>query len=219
MDTKEVRGLKLLDAMFSRSLTARGGIIDGATQVENILTDIIAWCFFPTFEKLDEEIDNQLEEKGIILKSLILRKLEFEDKINMLKDLIVVTNEELWNNNVQLIKEIRKELHKIQKFRNLLAHSPLDTSKEYRNQLTTHTDLGNIGFQILEYKGTQVRKHNIDENKIKEEVERIRVTWHKLLQLFALLKNDIKDAKACEVLANAKPNEIDKVMKQMGLKQ
>lgn len=46
MDTKEVRGLKLLGDVFSKCLVARGGIIDGATQVENILTDIIAWCFF-----------------------------------------------------------------------------------------------------------------------------------------------------------------------------
>lgn len=179
--------------------------------------------FFPTFEKLDEEVDNQLEEKGIILKSLILRKLEFQDKIHMLKDLIRITNEKLWNNNRALIRGISKELDKIREFRNLLAHSPMNTSKEYRDYLTSyansHGNLDNCDLQILVYEKGEVNKHNIDEGEVRTEVERVRVTWHKLMQLFALLKNDLEDARACEAFANAKPDEIDKVMKQMGLKQ
>jgi len=221
MEANEIKGLKLLGDMFSRSLTVRGGIIDGTTQVENVLTDIIAWCFIPTFEKLDEEVDNQLTEKGIALKSLILRKLEFEDKINALEDTVRITNEEIWNANKKLVKEIGKELHKIQKFRNLLAHSPLDTSKEYRNNLTTNinspSDLRNCPLQIIVYKKGEARKQNLDENKVIDEIERIRVTWYKLLQLFALLKNDSKDAKACETLASIDSKARSKILKHYGL--
>jgi hypothetical protein len=109
-------------------------------------------------------------------------------------------------------------LDNIRRFRNRLAHSPLDVSDEAIEKVNTHNESGDSSFEILEYKKGRAIKHVIDESTIKLQMKNIEKAYYKLLQLWALLLNDEKDAKACEILASMSDEENNIVLKKLGLK-
>lgn len=215
MDTERIRIIKQSGEAFFTSMTSRGGIIDFAISVENTLTDIIAWCFYPTENKWDVDIYNQLDENGIILKATLLRKIDFRDKIEILETVLRSRNLLPGAKNKKLLSEIRKDLNHIRDFRNLLAHSPLDVSTDSLNSLTYSNGRGTTDFQILEYKKGQVIKHRIDISRIKFEMKIMSRCWYRLIQLFALLKGDAEDARVSERLSNISDEDMDILIKHL----
>jgi len=217
----DVERLKESLDIFTSCVTIRGGIIDYAVWIENTLTDIIAWCCYPTSGRLDEDFNNQLDENGIILKSLILTKLEFHEKIEILKPLISIKNKDVWNNNLELMKNISKDLNKVREFRNLLAHSPIDTSREAFDAWDKCKGVEFRPFQVLDYKKGRVKPHTIDNEEIGTQLRIAVRAFFRLLQLWALLKSDPEDAQTCENMAMLTDMELNKelemIMKHLGV--
>jgi len=220
MDTERLDEIKKSMEAFTTTMTARGGIIDFAVNIENTLTDIVAWCFYPTEKEWDVDIFNQLDKNGLVLKSTLLRRLEFSDIIDILKTLIIARNLlPVTQYNKKLITEITNNLHHIRKFRNLLAHSPLDLSPDSLKSLTYRkAGHGTDDFQLIEYKRGETIKHKIDISRIKSEMSIMMKCWYQLIQLFALLKGDIEDAKASEILSNMSEEETDYLLEHLGLR-
>lgn len=219
MDTERIKEIKQAREAFITSMTSRGGIIDFAINIENTLTDIIAWCFYPTEKEWGVDIFNQLDKNGIILKSTLLRRLNFSDKIDVLKIIILTKNLLPMVQYKNLIAEIIKDLNHIREFRNLLAHSPLDVSGDSLKSLTYKTTRqGTDDFQIIEYKRGKAIKHRIDISRIELEVNIMMRCWYRLIQLFALLKGDTEDARVSEALSKMTEKDADYVLKHFGLK-
>lgn len=219
MDAERIKEIKQAGEAFATSMINRGGVIDLAINIENTLTDIIAWCFCPTDNKWDVDIYNQLDEDGINLKALLLRRIDFNEKIKILKDVILTKRLLPWESNKTLIGNITKELNHVRDFRNLLAHSPLDTSKETLDSLTYRASTGTEDFQVLEYKNGRVIKHRIDSARIKSEMAIMMRVWYRLIQLFALLKGDTEDARVSEILSNLSEEDTDIILRKLGLKK
>ncbi|OGO03405.1 MAG: hypothetical protein A2Y59_03905 [Chloroflexi bacterium RBG_13_52_14] len=218
IDPELIKRIKASEENYLACIAGRGGIIDLTTMVENTLIDIIAWCFYPTaFDFHQGNINEQLDEDGIILKSLLLAKLEFHERTEIIQKIIRIKKAEVWENYRKLIKEIVKELDEVRKFRNMLAHSPIDWNK-YTDALQEEGVRDLDSFFILEYRDGKVRKHTINKNKIEVEVNRIHRVWYKLLQLWALLRNDTDDAKACEFLSNLSEEDNERLLKHYGFK-
>jgi uncharacterized protein YutE (UPF0331/DUF86 family) len=219
MDTKRLNVIKQSMEAYTTSTTSRGAIIDLAIIIENTLTDIIAWCFYPTKKRWNLDIFDQLDENGIILKATLLRRLEFSDKIDILKMVISAKNLLQMAQHKDLIVQITTDLNHIRKFRNLLAHSPLDLSVDSLKSLSYETaGEGTDNFQIIEYKRGKAVKHKIDISRIKSEMKIMMRCWYRLIQLFALLKGDTEDARASEILSTMTEEEMHYVLKHMGLK-
>ena len=89
MDAERIKEIKQASEAFATSMISRGGVIDFVINIENTLTDIIVWCFYPTDNKWDVDIYNQLDEDGINLRALLLRKIDFYEKIEILKAVIL----------------------------------------------------------------------------------------------------------------------------------
>lgn len=219
MDAERIKEIKQAGEAFATSMINRGGVIDLAINIENTLTDIIAWCFCPTDNKWDVDIYNQLDEDGINLKALLLRRIDFNEKIKILKDVILTKSLLPWESNKTLIGNITKELNHVRDFRNLLVHSPLDTSKETLDSLTYRAGTGTEDFQVLEYKNGRVIKHRIDSARIKSETAIMMRVWYRLIQLFALLKGDAEDARVSEILSNLSEEDTDIILRKLGLKK
>lgn len=220
MDKERISQIKKSSEIFRSCITARGAMIDLSISTEDIMTDIIAWSFFPTYyDSLDTNINEQLDEKGIILKSSILRSLEYHEKIDVFQDIIKLTNPTIWASNKSLIKEIQKLLNDIRRFRNKLAHSPLDTSDESINKSEILNESGDYSFEILEYKKGKIQKHTISDETIKLQLGKLHRANYKLMQLWALLKNDPEDANRCAILADMSDEESKIVLNKLGLNE
>lgn len=222
MDTDEFNETRQAKEAFITSIASRGGIIDLAVNIEDVLTDIIAWCFYPTKKEWNLgifHISNQLDEDGIILKATLLVKLDFSEKINILKTVISAKNFLPMAKYKNLMSEITRNLNHIRKFRNQLAHSPLDISAASLNSLSYQKPgEGTYDFQIIEYKKGKTIKHRIDISGIKTELRIITKCWYQLIQLFALLKDNTEAARACEIFSTMTKEEGDDLLKQLGLK-
>jgi hypothetical protein len=203
---------------------SRGGILDITTQVEDLLTSIIAWCFYPTYKECDEKqdirlhgtVDNMLNEKAMVLKSLILTRLSLDRKIELLGDSILAIHEDSYNKNSTLISEIQANLGQIRKFRNLLAHSPL--YREHTKKPMSHEDLPFADFQIREYKKGKFITHRIDASRLMKEQHKTTVTFYKLRQLFALLRRSQKEAEGYRQFSDLTQEALRRVgLKLLGL--
>lgn len=220
MNTERAERIKRVKAIHDKSATSiptRGGILEQVIFLEDILTNVIAWCFYPAQDKSGGDVTDQLGEDRISLKFLLLRKLDFKDKIDVLKDVVMVKKPDVWETNKELVKGIVNELEKIKDFRNLLAHSPLDMSKEYL--LSLEDKAGSKSFQVLQYRKGKINPERIDVGRIKLELRKIEVTWYRLLQLFALVRNDEQDAEVCKKLVslftNLSDEEREKALKNL----
>jgi hypothetical protein len=163
-------------------------------------------------------VDSLLSETAIALKSIILRKIDFSEKIALLEQCVQFTNEVIYKSNRKLIRQVTKELDNIRKFRNLLAHSRMDTSKEYIEQLLSQETSDSDSFQVLEYRLGKVHKRNISFDVLKGELHRTTVTWHKLLQLWALLRKRPDEARDHEIMSTVSADEGSQILKRMGYK-
>lgn len=218
MDTERINEIKQAREAFITSIACRGGIIDFSINIENTLTDIIAWCFCPTEKEWDVDIFNQLDENGIILKATLLRRLEFSDKIDILKTVIMEKNFLPTAQYKNLLTKIRKDLNHIREFRNILAHSPLDVAGDSLKPLTYRlAGQGANDFQIIDYRRGKAIRHRIDISRVKSEMNIMMRCWYLLIQLFALLKGDTEDAKASEILSNMTEEDSDYILKYLGL--
>jgi hypothetical protein len=213
MDKERIDEIKRAGEAFSTSMITRGSILDFAINVENELTDIIAWCFYPTTKSWDVDIYNQLDENGIFLKATLLRQIDFNEKTKILKDVIKAKNLLPWNDNKTLINNIAKDLDHVRDFRNMLAHSPLDISKEALDILKYNKGAGIEDFLIIQYKKGRVVKQRIDQKRIQDELRIMMRVMYRLIELFALLKGDIEDAKGSEALSNLSTEEVNHVVK------
>lgn len=217
MDNERIQQVKLASAAFSTSMISRGGILDFSINIENTLTDIIAWCFYPTDYNWDGYIYSQLDEKGIILKATLLRQIDFNEKTKILKDILIAKKLLPWNDIKTLINNITKDLDHVRDFRNMLAHSPLDISKVTLDTLKYKKGEGTEDFVIIQYKKGRVIKQKIDQKRIQDEMRIMMRVMYRLIQLFALLKGDIEDAKVSESLSNLSNEETKEVLKGLGL--
>jgi len=197
-DTEIEQMRKIIEA----SISNRGRVIDIAIDVENTLTDIITWCFYPSHYSPDKGTSEQLDENGVVLKSILVRKVYFRDKIEILKDIIMVKKPAIWESNRKLINNLRKELDRVREFRNLLAHSPLDISKEDLLILPRGSHKKGNNFQVLEYKKGKVIKHSITTKRIQTERFRMAGVSFTLYQLFSLLNDDLKNVSHYEHLSS-----------------
>ena len=102
----------------------------------------------------------------MILKSLVLGRLDFNEKIDIFEPAIKLTNNQVWEKNQPLIKEIRKLLNKVRIFRNYMAHCQLDMSDKAVNRALTERELGKFYFEILEYKKGEIKNEHIDFARI-----------------------------------------------------
>jgi hypothetical protein len=189
--TKEIE--QLLEA-FEYGAAKRGKIIDAAIMIENVLTDIITWCFYPAHYESDRRISNLLDENGVALKSLLLRKIDFRDKIEILKDVILNKKPHVAKSNEALINTIAKELNQVRVFRNLLAHSESDLSREFLNSFNYTNSESLDKFRVIECKKGKIVKHLIDKAKYLSETKIMVRVLMRLEQLFALLNDDSNNA-------------------------
>ena len=218
MDKERKREFKAFSRMAQASAIGRGTVLTMAAEVEDLLTSIIAWCFSPICEELDGEVDSLLSETAIALKSIILRRIDFSEKIALLEQCVQFRNEGIYKSNRKLIKQVKKDLDKVREFRNSLAHLPMDTSKEYVQQFSGQLTSDSDSFQVLEYKKGKVHKRNISFDVLKQELQRARVTLNKLLQLWSLLKNRPDEAGQHELLSTVSADETSSLLKRMGYK-
>jgi len=219
MDTERearIKRLKALSNMAKASIPSRGGILESVIMLEDILTNIIAWCFHPAPDVSEADVTDQLDKYGIELKFLILSKINFNNKIDILKDVVLVKKPSVWKANKELVQEIVRGLKKIKTIRNLLAHSPLDMSKEY--SLSVEDNANPESFQVLKYRKGKIEKVTIDKDRIKLELRKMQATWFRLLQLFALLRDDRQDAETCKRLAELS-NSLTDEDEDRGLKE
>jgi hypothetical protein len=216
MDKERKKEYRALGDKAQASAIGRGAVLTLVTDIEDLLTSIIAWCFSPIYEELDGEVDSLLSETAIALKSIILRKVDFSEKITLLVECVQFTDDVIYKSNRKLIKQVTEELDNIRKFRNLLAHSRMDTSKEYIEQLLSWEISDSDSFQVLEYKLGKVHRRNISFDVLKGELHRTTVTWHKLLQLWALLRKRPDEAREHEIMSTISADEGSKIMERMG---
>jgi hypothetical protein len=216
MDKESKQKIRIIGDRALASVIGRGTILSFAADVEDLLTSIIAWCFSPTYQMLDGEIDTLLNKMAIGLKSIVLIKIDFVDKIAMLEQCARFSDEDVYLGNCKLIKEIVKELDKIRKFRNLLAHSTMDTSDEYAQKLLSKLISDNESFQVKIYKNGVVTKKNISSDELKTEIIRTGTTLHKLLQLWALLRRQFAEATEHETISTIPADEHSEILKRMG---
>ena len=218
MDKERKREFRALGDNAQASAMGRGIVLTLAAGIEDLLTSIIAWCFSPTYEELDGEIDSLLTQTAIGMKSIILRKIDFSEKIALLDQCVQFTSEAIYKSDRKLIREIKKELEAIRTFRNLLAHSPMDISDDYIEQLLSRLISDSEGFQVIEYKKGEAHKRNIGSDELKAEMHRMAVTWDKLLQLWALLRKRSDEARQHEVMSTVPEDEMSQILKRMGYK-
>lgn len=217
MDEKRRNELRTLLDRTHAAIIGRGMIIDITAAVEDLLTSIIAWCFSPTYDELDGEVDSLLSPMARGLKSIVLRKLDFSEKSGLFKECVQFAREGIYKSNSRMIKEILKNLDKVRKFRNLLAHSPMDSSKEYAEQLLSQLTLDSDSFQVLEYKKGETHKRNVNSGELIEGIERASLTAHQLLWLWALLRNRPEEASQHEIMITMTRDEKSQVIKRMGI--
>lgn len=216
MDEKRRNELQALVDKASASAIGRGVILETTASVEDLLTSIIAWCFSPTYDELDGEVDGLLSPTAIGLKSIVLRKVDFSEKIELFKECVEFASEQIYESNSRMINELPKNLHKVRKFRNLLAHSPMDSSKEYTEQLLSQLPSDSESFQVIEYKKGKVHKRNVSSDELIKGIERASLTWHQLLQLWALLRNRPEEARRHELMSRMTRDDKSQEHKRMG---
>lgn len=215
MDDATIERLRIGMKIYGRCIQNRGGIVDSAIRAENILTDILAWCLYPVAGNVFDETGNQLDENGIIVKSLILNKIDFRNKINLLQDLVSMKFPDEFNQNRQLMSDIVKLLNKVREFRNLLAHSPSDDSEE-----ALELDIADEhSFRIIRYRKGKAHKYVVSGSIIERELSNIHKSFYKLLQLWAILKHDSEDARACDLLADLPADRWHDVLVAWGLSE
>jgi len=219
MDTEQearIKRVKALSNMAKASIPIRGVILEFAIMLEDILTNIIAWCFYPATDVSGADVTDQLDKNGIELKFLILSKIDFNNKIDILKDVVSAKKPSVWKANKKLVQEIVRGLKEIKAFRNLLAHSPLDMSREY--SLSVEDNANSESFQVLKYRKGKIEKETMDKDRIKLELRKMNATWFRLLQLFALLRDDRQDVETCKRLVELS-NSLTDEEEGRGLKE
>jgi hypothetical protein len=179
---------QILEDRITASIQARGGTISLATNVEDLLTSIIAWCLSPNSEgkELEWPIDKHLSRHAIILKSFVLNEWGFRKKIDLLPKLVKAIDKACYKNNSELIKEINENLRKIGEFRNKLAHRPLNIWEAFDEPSVSDRDLDADGFQIVEYKKGKYEIRTIGFDEIKKEGKRANLTFLELCQFFCI---------------------------------
>jgi hypothetical protein len=193
-DKRNVDWFKILDKTEKYSSLKRGKIINLATQVESTLTDILAHIFYPGRYTPDIESTKLLVKQRVELKSLLLSKIDFRDKIESLNNAILVKKPEALENNRIFIKTLVKELNEVRKFRNLIAHSELELfSNEFIRELINDDVSGKINrFPIIRYKKGKATIHLISEEEIDAEIKRMKGVLEKLRILHTLIQGHIK---------------------------
>jgi len=184
----------------------RGTIIELASDIENDLSDIITWCFYPGKYNVKLMPQERLTENGIIFKSIILNKLDFRDKIEILKDVILNKKPDIYDNYSHLIKKTTSNLNKVREFRNLMAHASSDLSDKFLKSINLNTYKRSQEFQILEYKKGKLIKHKFSQNEIESKRWMMISTQVGLWQLFALINKDYESFTEWKELSNKIPS-------------
>ena len=193
--------LDSLDYYFDTAVYRRGFVIGLSAQIENMLTDIIAWCFYPSRYYQQTLIEDLLDSNGLTLKTLVLNKINFRDKIEMFRDILLVKNSRIIKTDDKLIKLIVNELDEVRKFRNLLAHSELSYPKDFIDpEESPDEKKGTIYF--TDFKKGKVVRHIINEGKYIMETNTMSRVISRLWQLFSLMNDDLNSALAWEEDAN-----------------
>ena len=117
-EDKELRSA--LDHMYKLATQIRGQFIDQALWMERLIEDAIVVEFFPS----EADIPHRFKLLSFVLS---VQDLTFSTKISILKDLLKYKHKGIFDNHPGLFKK----LEKILQLRNQLAHSTLDTTKEF----------------------------------------------------------------------------------------
>ncbi len=193
--------LDSLDYYHDTAVYRRGFVIGLSTQIENMLTDIIAWCFYPSRYYQQTLIEDLLDSNGFALKSLILNKINFRDKIEMFRDILLVKNSRIIKTDDKLIKLIVNELDNVRKFRNLLAHSELSYPSDLTDSEKSPEEKKETIY-FTEFKKGKAVKHIINERTYINETNTMSRVISRFWQLFSLMNDDLDSALAWEEDAN-----------------
>ncbi len=175
---------------------SRGEVIDRSIHIEAILTNIITWCFYPSQHTKCSDFPETIDANGLALKSLLLRRIDFRDKIEVLKEAILFSKPEVMKANKPLITTIVKELNRVRGFRNLLAHSESDLSWEFVNESVSRDNNTPVDrLQVIEYRKGVAIKHLITKAKYVSETKTMTRVQIRLWQLCALLNDDYEQAR------------------------
>ena len=92
----------------------------------------------------------------------------------------------------------------------------MDTSDEYIQQSLSQLTSDSESFQVVEYKKGKAQKRNVSSDELKAEVHRATVTWHQLLQLWALCRDRPVEASQHESMSTLTPGEFSQILERMG---
>ena len=95
MDKERKIEMNTLVDRAQASVVGRGMVLHLASELEDLLTSVIAWCFSPTYDELDGEVDSLLSQGAIALKSIILRRVDFNEKTVRLGECVQFGNEKI----------------------------------------------------------------------------------------------------------------------------
>lgn len=108
-----------LEFLYNLDTNYRGKFILISVWIERIIEDIISYIFFPN------EDDEAKRDK--MISFILSRNLNFNTKLKVFQGLLEEDYKELFNEYDKLFKD----LNDIKNFRNILAHSELDTSVKF----------------------------------------------------------------------------------------
>jgi hypothetical protein len=166
----------------------RGEVINIAVEIENSLSDIISACFFPPVAPKGIMGVDTLNKMGIALKTLILSKIDFRDKIEILKDVLIVMKPNVMMRNKSFINKIIKDIDKVRVFRNILAHSGINV--ELNNTIEKSDSKQHEILHVTEYKKGKIRKYTINEKEYNAQMIIVLEAHFYLFLLFELLSDN-----------------------------
>jgi hypothetical protein len=166
------RDLKKLKDVMSLDMTGRGTYLAHVVPIEQIVKDIISQHFC-------------MEEKRrlqLVLLVLNGRDFTFSSAIEILEKILKTSYPEV----LKKYHTVHRELDKIRRFRNVMAHSELDISEEFLSkdlkdtiQLIYHDDEGNSRYREITRREFDDRLKDCRETtfhiiEIRKEVRNLR---------------------------------------------
>jgi len=158
-----------LTRLWKQARDVRGLFLEQAIFIENLIGDIISWHFCPD------------EDRRNLFFSLIINNPDFtfSSKIKVLRQLLKLRYPEL----DKKCPEVIKELEKVIKFRNKVAHRMLDSSEQFLAKKLTDR------IQLVYFKDGQ-EKHEVVT--VKDMQERLKACSRLVLTIVDIQKEVIQ---------------------------
>lgn len=109
--------------LHSEAAQYRGKVVEMSIYLEAVMAKVLS-CYFGAKDKLG------------VLNSIVFDRMDLQMKINKFKTILKILHSDVWKREMRLIKEIDKHIA----FRNNLAHSILNSTREYDNEFRKKID-------------------------------------------------------------------------------